>query len=175
MLALEKKLVMVLRGEAQATDAAEQLDLALLCSMKKRYAAATRFYGDAFTTQPKLADDLDRDNRYNAACCAALAGCGQGKDAATIDAQERTRLRQRALAWLRANLVRYAQLVEKREVQAGGMVRLRLRHWQHDADLAGVRDAAALAKLPDAERAEWQKLWADVDALLKKSGADGKK
>jgi hypothetical protein len=38
-----------------------------------------------------------------------------------------------------------------------------------------VRNAAALAKCPDAERAEWQKLWAEVDALLKKCGADRKK
>jgi hypothetical protein len=35
-----------------------------------------------------------------------------------------------------------------------------LHHWQQDSDLAGVRDPAALAKMPEAERAEWQKLWA---------------
>ena len=32
----------------------------------------------------------------------------------------------------------------------------------------------ALANLPDAERAEWQKLWADVAALLDKAEAGGK-
>jgi len=31
-----------------------------------------------------------------------------------------------------------------------------------------VRDADALAKLPEAERETWRKLWADVDALLAK-------
>jgi hypothetical protein len=46
-----------------------------------------------------------------------------------------------------------------------------LQHWQNDTDLAGVRDPAALAKMPEAERADWQKLWADVEALVKKSGA----
>ena len=45
-----------------------------------------------------------------------------------------------------------------------------LLHWQQDPDLAGMRDAGALAKPPDAERAEWQKLWADVEATLKKAG-----
>jgi hypothetical protein len=48
-----------------------------------------------------------------------------------------------------------------------------LRHWQEDTDLASVRDAAALGKLPESERIEWKKLWADVADLLKKSG-DGK-
>ena len=43
-----------------------------------------------------------------------------------------------------------------------------LKHWQKDPDLAGVRDRSALEKLPDAERAEWEKLWADVAELLKK-------
>jgi hypothetical protein len=175
MLALEKKLVLILRAEAQPADAAEQLGLAELCAIQKRYAAAARFFGDAFAAQPKLADDLDSRNRYNAACVAALAGCGQGKDAGPIDAQERTRLRRRALAWLRADLARYAQLVEHRRSQAGGVVQQWLRHWQHDTDFTGVRDAAALAKLPDAERAGWQKLWAEVDVLLKKCTDSGKK
>jgi len=44
----------------------------------------------------------------------------------------------------------------------------KLRHWQEDSDLAGVRDAVALEKLPESERAEWKKLWADVEELLKK-------
>jgi hypothetical protein len=47
-----------------------------------------------------------------------------------------------------------------------------LWYWQANPDFAGVRDAAALAGLPQAERAAWQRLWADVQALLEK--ADGK-
>jgi hypothetical protein len=38
---------------------------------------------------------------------------------------------------------------------------------------SGVRDPAALAKLPGAEPADWQKLWADVAALLQKAEAGG--
>jgi hypothetical protein len=52
-------------------------------------------------------------------------------------------------------------------------VRETLAKWQGDTDLVGVRDKDALAKLPEAEREAWQKLWADVAALLEKSG--GKK
>jgi hypothetical protein len=44
-----------------------------------------------------------------------------------------------------------------------------LRLWQIDSTLAGVRDPKALAALA-AERADWQKLWADVAATLAKAG-----
>ena len=44
-----------------------------------------------------------------------------------------------------------------------------MQHWQEDSDLVSVRDAAALDNLPEAERAEWKKLWADVAELLKKA------
>ncbi|HVS35086.1 MAG TPA: hypothetical protein VMS17_05855 [Gemmataceae bacterium] len=50
-----------------------------------------------------------------------------------------------------------------------------LQHWQEDSDLAGVRDAAALEKLPEAERADWKKPWADVNALLKMVSPDASK
>jgi hypothetical protein len=35
-------------------------------------------------------------------------------------------------------------------------------------DLNAVRDARALAALPEKERTAWQQLWADIVALLKK-------
>ena len=44
-----------------------------------------------------------------------------------------------------------------------------VRRFRVDSDLASVRDAAALEKLPEAERAEWKKLWADVQTLLDKT------
>ena len=47
-------------------------------------------------------------------------------------------------------------------------VRTTLAHWRRDTDLAGVRANAALAGLPGAERQAWQRLWADVEAILKR-------
>jgi hypothetical protein len=44
-----------------------------------------------------------------------------------------------------------------------------LQHWQKDTDLAGIRDRAALAKLPADEQKVFTQLWADVAALLKKA------
>jgi tetratricopeptide (TPR) repeat protein len=43
---------------------------------------------------------------------------------------------------------------------------LAVRLWQLSPELAGVRDTAALARLPAEEREDWQKLWADVKGLV---------
>jgi hypothetical protein len=40
-----------------------------------------------------------------------------------------------------------------------------MQHWQSDADFAGVRGSEALERLPAAERADWQKLWQEVEEL----------
>jgi serine/threonine-protein kinase len=165
LLALEARLPAVLQDQDKPTNTAEQLQFADLCTFRKRYGDAARFYADAFTAQPKLADDLPARHRYNAACAAALAAAGQSSDTAKLDDKERARLRQQALAWLRADLAAWNKSSDRAVVQRT------LTHWQRDPDLAGVRDKDALAKLPDAEREAWYKLWTDVADLLRKSGA----
>jgi len=67
---------------------------------KHLYAASARFYAEAFADQPQLAEDLDEGHRYNAACAAALAGSGKGKDAGRLPDKEYARLRKQALDWL---------------------------------------------------------------------------
>jgi hypothetical protein len=42
-----------------------------------------------------------------------------------------------------------------------------LRKWQEDPDLAGIRDAVPMAQLPAKDRDLFDKLWADVAALLR--------
>ncbi|HKB36401.1 MAG TPA: hypothetical protein VKD72_08110, partial [Gemmataceae bacterium] len=61
----------------------------------------------------------------------------------------------------------YTRLAEKADAREA--VRQRLTYWLKDTDLASVRDEKALAALPEAQRNEWQKLWADVAALLKQT------
>jgi tetratricopeptide (TPR) repeat protein len=82
-------------------------------------AAAARFAAEAFAARPKLADDLRFPNRRNAACSAALAGCGQGQDAAKLDDAERARLRRQALDWLRADLAAWGALLDQRRRDSG--------------------------------------------------------
>src|SRR5262249_34694493 len=74
---LDARLPKFLSGEAQPAGATEGIALAEMCQLyKKQYAAAARFFAGAFASQPKLAADLGGGHRYNAACAAALAGCG---------------------------------------------------------------------------------------------------
>jgi serine/threonine protein kinase/Flp pilus assembly protein TadD len=170
MVELDAKLPAILSGQKHPADDAERLALAQLCQMpKKRYADAVRFYREAFAEQPKLADDLNAPHRYNAACAAALAGCGQGADADKLDANERARLRQQALDWLRADLKAYRQVLEKSAGKAGPAIAQQMQHWLQDGDFTSVRDAESLAKFPETERKEWQKLWQEVEALRQRA------
>jgi tetratricopeptide (TPR) repeat protein len=167
MAAVRDKLAAYQNGSYTPASNAERLGLAEWCGVQKLPHTATRLYAAAFAADPKLADDLQVQHRYNATCLAALAAAGQGEDAAKLDDQERTRLRQQALDWLRADLaLRHKQLETGKPADRSEAQRA-LLHWQKDTDLAGLRDAAALAKLPADERAACEKLWADVAALLK--------
>jgi serine/threonine-protein kinase len=160
LLALDARLPALLQGKERPAGAAEQIAFGQLCVFKQFYAAAARFYRAAFPADPRPVETLAPNPRYNAACYAALAGCGQGKDADRLTDSERARWRQRALDWLRADLVAWARATDRARV-----LRV-LKHWQQDRDLAGVRGGEALAKLPPEERAGWQRLWADVAAAL---------
>jgi serine/threonine-protein kinase len=171
LAALERRLPVVLKGEARLTSAAECLDFARFCQSTKRYAAAARFHADAFAADPKLAADPRSSNRYHAACAAALAAAGQGADAPKPDDKERARLRGQALGWLRADLALWRKQVGPAKADSRAAAQRTLRHWRQDADLAGVRGQEALAALPAEERAEWEKLWAEVADLLRQLDA----
>jgi Tfp pilus assembly protein PilF len=170
MPALDAKLTQVLSRQAQPADAAERLELAEFCvDVKRLLTAALHFYEEAFAAEPALAEDIQRQHRYSAACAAALAGCGRGKDAAALGAGERTRLRRQALAWLRADLKAWGQQLDQNPDKTRPLVAQRMQHWQGDADFAGVRGSEALERLPEAERQEWQKLWEDVATLRQRA------
>jgi tetratricopeptide (TPR) repeat protein len=172
---LEVRLPLLLKGEDKAASARESLELAQMCRLKRLTAAAARFFADAFAGDPKLAADLKTAHRYNAACAAALAAAGKGEDAAKLDEKEKVRLRQQALDWLRADLALRTRQLESGQPAERTAAQKALRHWQNDSDLAGIRDAAALAKLQPEERAACERLWADVAALLKKGETTAKK
>jgi serine/threonine-protein kinase len=168
--ALAGRLAAILKGEDHPRDNAERLAIAQMCYDAKRHAAAVRFWAEALEADPKLGNDRQAQHRYAAACGAALAAAGASKDAPPDDAA-RVKLRAQALGWLKADRDAWAKLLEAGPPQARAAIVQTLQHWTEDTDLAGVRDAAALAKLPEAERKEWQALWADVDRLLKQAGA----
>jgi serine/threonine-protein kinase len=175
LAAMDSKLPAFLKGEFQPKDAAERLGLAGVCKAKTLHHTASGLYAAAFAADPKLADNLKAGHRYNAACLAALAAAGQGEDAAKLDDKERTRLRQQALDWLRADLALRRKQLESGKPADRAAVQQALHHWQQDSDLTGLRDEAALAKLPPEERPGCDRLWIEVAALLKKAGTPAKK
>ena len=116
----------------------------------------------------RLPAKRSRRAAVSSACCAALAGYGQGKDADQLEDIERRRLRQQAIAWLRNALDMWTKQVTGGPPDARAKARLALLGWQNHVDLAGIRDKDALARLTQPERAACQKLWDDVATLLRK-------
>ncbi len=167
---LDGRLTAVLRGEAQPADADERDAYAHLCYEKKRYVAAARFFSQGLFADPKPADDLEDCHRYQAACAAALAGCGRGDDAGQLDDKERVRWRKQALEWLRAELKAYGELLSVGSPKERQRLQEWLGRWQSERALAGLRDATQVAQLSAAEQESCQQLWAEAQALLAKAG-----
>ncbi len=168
---LAVRLPAILKGDDHPRDNTERLEIADLCYRKALHGASARIYTEALSIDPKLADDLEASHRYNAACAAALAGCGQGKDDPPPDEAAKAILRRQAIEWLKADLAARAKRLDggKPEDRAG-LVRT-LRHWKVDRDLVGIREEGDLKKLAEDERKAWQAFWAEVVALLKKAGS----
>ena len=152
----------VLRGEDQPADNAERLAFAQMAYEGKNFAAAARIWARAMENDPKLGDGRQKPYRYNAARAAALAAAGQGQDGPQPDDDAKAKLRQQALGWLRAELAVWARLFESGPPQERPAILQTLGHWQQDTNLAGIRDAASLARLPAEEQKEVAQLWADV-------------
>ncbi len=165
---LDARLPAVLGGTAQPAGAAEQIEFAQMCRLKQHHAAAVRFYRDAFAAAPQVAAGV-AGLRYTAACAAALAGCGRGKDAARLADEERARWRRQALDWLRADLTGWGWALDRGDAQTSAGVRRVLQHWQAHTDLAGLREPDALAQLPPNERATCLAFWQEVAALLRRA------
>jgi eukaryotic-like serine/threonine-protein kinase len=168
LVELDARLPAILKGKAQPADAAEQLDWARLCRYKRLTAASARFYAEALAARPKLAEDPASANLVGAARAAALAGTGKGEDAGALDAAQRARLRQQALGWLRADLAANHKRLKTGGAEGRATVAARLRQWQREPDLAGVRDGG-IAALPQDERQAWTDLWDEVRALLRQA------
>jgi serine/threonine-protein kinase len=169
LASLAARLPAVLIGKVKPVDAAEMVGFAQLCYERKLQSASVHFWVEAFQAQPKLAEDMQVQNRYNAACAAALAGCGQGKDEPPLDEAARARWRKQAVDWLKTDLVFWTKQIETGAQQARDAVLQTLQHWKADTDLAGIRDPVALAKLLPEERGACQGLWAEVEALLRRA------
>jgi len=166
MLALEARLPAVLQGKDRPADATERLQFANICAFQKRDAAAAQLRRETFTATPQLADDLDAGHRYNAACAAALAGCGQSADGSKLGQAERERWRKLARQWLEADLAAWTRKLEAGPAATRALARRQLIHWRSDPNLAGLREPGALEAMSPDERKECLALWKEVAAVL---------
>ena len=158
-----------LPGGSNPRDDSKRLALAQRALEAKKYAVAVRLWDEVLKRGPKLADDRRARHRYNAARAAALAATGKDADEPKPNEAARARLRGQALGWLKAELDVWSKALDSGDPNARAEVAPTLRHWQQDPDLAGVRGEAAIARLPEAERADWKAIWDRVAELLKKS------
>jgi protein O-mannosyl-transferase len=163
---LRPRLPDLLAGRDKPADNAERLSFADLCAQpfEARYAKAAQLYREAFAADPALADDPRTSYRSLAALAAARAGCGQGRETPDLTEAVKTRLRRQALEWLQAELAYWQQGKDKTEGRI--LIVPTLRAWQKNDGLAGVREPAALAGLPQEERTAWQKFWHEVETLV---------
>jgi serine/threonine-protein kinase len=169
--ALAARLPAVLRGVAKPKDAAEGIDFANVAYNTKQFGPSARLYTESFRANPKLAEDMKAENRYNAACAAALAGAVQAQDKPPLDEPEKAHWRKQALDWLRADLAFWARQAETDKPEARALVSQKLQHWKEDTDLTGIRDDTAIKTLPGDEQKACRALWAEVDDLLARARA----
>src|SRR5262249_43430121 len=148
MAELERQLPDLLEGKSTPASPAGWMELAKLCTRKSLYRGAVRCYEGAFAA-PRVADDLAAGHRYDAACAAALAACGQGKDAADPEDKGRASMRQKALGWLRADLALRTKQLESGKPADRKEAQGLLQAWLQDPDFAGLRGAEALGRLPE--------------------------
>jgi hypothetical protein len=174
MRKMEARLNAILAGKDEPRGPVEELAAAELCQFARDLPhTAARFYAAAFEHEPRLFEQPVEQYRYNAACAAARAAEGKGKDAATLSAADRASWRRKAREWISGELAFLAQQLKNGNPQQGTAVQKTLAHWQRDSDLAGVRESRSLAALPALDRNAWCRLWAEVAGLLRRAKRAG--
>jgi WD40 repeat protein/serine/threonine protein kinase len=165
---LDSRFWALLRGEDQPADNRERLGFAEISYDHRQYAMATQLFSDALATDVNLGDDRELQVRYNAACVATLTAAEQGYDEPPVSEADKLKHRLQALEWLKAELSSWSEILESAPPDIRMQIAEILKYWQTDTDLASIRDPAALARLPANEQEAFTKLWADVEALLRK-------
>ncbi len=169
LAALEQLLPEVLQGKKQAKNAVERVELARIASVKGQYGSAAKLCAAALETEPESAEPDKSPLRLRAACCAAMAGTGNGDAKEPLSEREKGQWRTRALEWLRADLDFWTKQLENGSAEGKKSVRQTLEGWKTDRALEGVRDDDAVKKLPNEEQRVWRELWEAVERVLKKA------
>jgi tetratricopeptide (TPR) repeat protein len=154
--ALEPRLIALLGTRESPRPTEDVLELSRMAARKGRPELAARWLTELFEREPGRA--AEPDARLEAACAAVRAG--EQEPALAV---EPVRWRTLARGWLRDELER--RTAEVRDDATALAARRALGAWQVASELAGVRDAERLERLPAAEREEWSALWSSASAL----------
>jgi serine/threonine-protein kinase len=163
------RLPAIIEGTDRPKDIDERLFFADAAYKTKLYGAAASLWITALDAKPEIADSRVTQHRYNAACAAALAAAGKGRDNPAPDDNARIKLRHQAVSYLKTELDTWEKFLKSKQPDARFTAIYHLGHWQEDPDLESLRGAKCEAELPDCERAELRKVWARVDSLLSKA------
>jgi tetratricopeptide (TPR) repeat protein len=159
----EGRLDDVLAGKQQVTPRRRRL-CATVCLVKRRYLEAVRLFDEAFALEPPQDDDV-----FAAACAASRAA---EQAAGDMPAAERTGLRNKAIAWMRADVAAWSKVLDSSGKEADRVRLLRSVYpWRREPNLAPIRDADAIRALPPEQQAQCRALWRDVTALLMRAEA----
>jgi tetratricopeptide (TPR) repeat protein len=173
LVELDRQLPDILAGKKEPTDPADLMAFARFGThQKERFVEVAELFQRCFVRHPDWATGSKKLRpRYYAAVTAAMAARRAGLGSDRLDEAACRRWREQARRWLRAELDDWAAVQKRGDTAELQALRKEVHYWQEDGWLSGVRDKAALAKLPDAERQAWAQLWADVAALLKRAQA----
>jgi len=167
--AIEVQLPEIVAGRVQPRDNAELLEWATMCQIKELHCTSARLFADLFAADAELAQ---RPGAYfDSAYSPALAAAGRAKDCTQPDDEQRSRLGQQAIGWMHADLALQAQRLATGTPEARAAVVKALREWQANAELACVRDPAALALFPTQLRDGFASFWSAVAELLRTAEA----
>lgn len=166
--AIDRKVADMVAGKSKPQGAADTLIYGWLCQQPHHrcYNTAAKFYGEAMSAEPALIKDDRQKTRQRAAASAAQAGTGGGTDAGALTDAEKTRLRQQALGWLKADLSYNLDRAASGSYRDREAAAKTLYEERENPLLACVRDKEALGRLPADERAQWTQYWADLDRAI---------
>lgn len=167
---LDEKLATVSLSTELPGTALDQIELArhAKASSRQQYLLALRLYQAAFTSEPKLAQDIRTALRSEAATAAALAACGLG-DARDLAINRKSELHQQAIAWLRADMSQYKVMLNGWWPWDASSARTSMEMWRQTPDFAFVRGKNHTDKLPPSEKSLWSEFWLEVDQVLGQS------
>ena len=115
------------------------------------------FFDEAFAARPSLANDLNSDTRFEAACAAARAA----EQAKAMPAH--LRLLNQAIAWLRGDLVVWSIVLDRGKESERQYLLRSVYTWRSEPRFTSIRDPEAILAWPPEQQAQCRALWRDVE------------